>query len=266
MKPESQAETRGVMLSGRLWKRENGEKARALLYPRANFTTYPSPTGYDLELVAEDKLDLRVLKMSIRNSGDYFFSPHIFVSRKKLWLSDGHRYLPSMIKLAKESGIPISTILSIDLDYFSKTPEVNLQTEAEELIRAAIAASAEHDLVIADFHEDTQGKPKGKNILSYENTVSATDRGVIRDENFVPFIPAGSPVIIKPAISELSLTLGEKREILVTNPDFLLQENPTNDLSLLRHFDMIHVCTSPCYINSVKSFSMLNTIYEIGIN
>jgi len=251
MKPELQAETRGIIPIGDLWTRENGEETKARLYPRANFTTNPSSIGHDLKLVAEDKLDLGVLKMSVRNSGDYFFNPHIFVSPEKLWLSDGHRYLPSMIGLARESGIPTGKILSVDLDYFSRTPETDLQTEAGELIRAAIAASAEHDLVIADLHEDT---------------VSATDRGIIRDENFISFIHTGKTVIIKPAISELSLTIGEKRGILVTNPDFLLQENSTNDLSLLRHFDMIHLCTSPCYINPVKSFSMLKTICVIGIN
>jgi hypothetical protein len=268
MKPELQAETRGIIPIEDLWTRENGEETKARLYPRANFATYPSPTGYDLELVAEDRLDLGALKMSVRNSGDYFFSPHIFVSREKLWISDGHRYLPSMIGLARESGIPTGKILSIDLDYFSKTPKVDLQTGAEELIRAAIAASAEHDLVIADLHEDTQGKPEENNILSYEDTVSATDSGVIRDENFIPFIHTGRTVIIKPAISELSFTLGEKRGILITNPDFLLQEDPINDhdLSLLRYFDMIHLCTSPCYINPVKSFSILKTICTIGIN
>ena len=194
MKPELQAETRGIIPIGDLWTRENGEETKARLYPRANFTTNPSSIGHDLKLVAEDKLDLGVLKMSVRNSRDYFFNPHIFVSPEKLWLSDGHRYLPSMIGLARESGIPTGKILSVDLDYFSRTPEADLQTEAGELIRAAIAASAEHDLVIADLHEDTQGKPERKNILSYEDTVSATDRGIIRDENFISFINQSIPI------------------------------------------------------------------------
>lgn len=252
--------------AGVLWTREGGELIKSRFYPRANFSTNPTPGGYDLELVVKDRLDLQELKISMRNSPnsrqseDYYLRPHVFVPAEKLWLSDGHRYLPAITELARASGIPVNRVLSIDLDYFSKMPPERWQTEATTLIQAAIAASLKHDVVIADLHEDNRDRTERRNLSTYEEIVSATDSGVIRDENFIGFMAAEHPIIIKPPIRELLYTLRTEPEITITNPDFLLAEEPKSPPSLLERFDVIQLCTSPGYFRAVHAFKALQVV------
>ena len=244
------------------------EKLKGLPYPRANFVTNPAPDGFPLNLEVVDDLDLAKLKLTLKEGKeeDYFLNPHLYISRLNLWISDGHRYLPAMTALLKYLGDSQDKnpgkILSIDLDYFSRFAESSLLSESLKLLTGACEAARNYDLVIADLHEDISGlshltRPE----LNYQDVVTATDKGQIRDENFIHFMGIERTLIVKPPLLEFFPTLGERNGILVANPDQLITEHG-GVLHCVKAFDMIHICTSPGYIGLSRAFKVLELIHR----
>ena len=247
------------------WRKNPLGFYEASLYPRANFTIQPLSGGADLSLRTVDHLNLKELRLTFRNGVEnYYLNPHLFIPNMKLWISDGHRYLSAMLKLAELTGISTKKILSIDLDYFARLPDAKIYLEVQRLLKAGSAAADEFDLVIADMHEDLPVFSQPRNVpTNYGEVIAAIDKNEIRDENFIPFLGFDKAVIIKPSLSEFSQALGERKSVVVMNSDQLLNgQDSTSNTSLVDRFDVIHVCTSPCYINSGKAFTVLQLLYQ----
>jgi len=252
-----------------LWEKSPDGYYRTVVYPRANFITYPLPAGADLFLRTADRFDTHLFSVTLRQTrDDYFFRPHLVVPDDKLWVSDGHRYLAAMTGLLAATDKPPRKILSIDLDYFARGGRADLETEVDKVLRAASSAAKDYDLVVFDSHEDIGKSPilgGGKNEFSYEETVSAIDNGIIADENVVSYLGPRQTVIVKPALSEFSQNLGKREDIVITNSDLLAANASSKaDTFLPGYFDMIHCCTSPGYVSVSLAFATLQNIYHRG--
>lgn len=246
-----------------LWKIGTDGEVEAVTYPKANFVTAPTAEGMDLRLIVSDTPDLAKMKINFKGSSgreemfpDYVIRPHLYVPNKELWLTDGHRYLPTVLKTAEEMGKPVEKVLSVDLDYFGRLPEAKMRDEARKLIATAYEAAAHGAIVIPDAHEDDfEARSLNPNGASLGKVVEMTDTGQILDENFIPML-GRQVVIIKPPLSEYALTMRDKPGVKIILPDGSLKI-PTGS-----RFDLVHMCTSPGYMQPQKAIAALRIMTE----
>lgn len=238
-------------------------------YPQGNFVTHQLPGEVDLPLEVHDSYHPDLMRALFPNENkeseyfqDYILTPHIYIPRYKLWISDGHKYVVPMAKILEAMGKPTRKILSIDLDYFLDLTD--LQAKTLELLQATCVASNYTDLVIADFHEDLPRmswgyKPPG----DLTQTVELINSGKIADDNFIPYLGIHQPWIIKPPTLRHAPSFRESETLVVTNAEQILGMNNQDSCpKLLDCFDLIHVCTSPTYIDPSIALIALQMVYE----
>lgn len=237
-------------------------------YPQLSFTT-GSETGFPGELIISDKHFLprfeilikeRLLHGDCQESVDYVFRPHLYIPRLKLWVSDGHRFLVPMVLLSKQLGVSPKRILSVDLDYFARIDKSRLDEEVANLISAVCSINEERCVVIADMHEDI---PRVETVCTqkdYASAVRALNERKVLDENFISALEEKRIIIVKPPLVEFTGTLRETDSMTVCTRNMLVDGQ---DDHVIESFDMIHVCTSPTYIDPGKAFYCLSLFVKL---
>ena len=251
------------LLKTGLWKAGADGQIEAVHYPKANFVTAPTSEGIDLRLLAVDKPDLSKMKINFKGSSgreemfpDYVIKPHLYVPGLELWLTDGHRYLPTILQTAIEMGKPTQRVISVDLDYFGRIPEKKFKDEAVKLLGTAVEATNTGAVVIPDAHEDDfEGRFTNRDDMTLSRIVEMTNNGQIQDENFIPAL-GRDIVIIKPPLSEYMLTVRQKPGVRVILP------NGSMRLKSLPKFDLVHMCTSPGYMQPQKAIAAMRVVAE----
>lgn len=257
-----------------LWRRIQGGYYETIIYPQHRDTVNFLLTLRTACSLEELKNNIGVIedKSPIgKREGNYFLSPHFLVF-PNIWISDisdGHRFLFSMIALFRETmGRLPCKILSLDLDYFSRIPPRRIKIEIDNLISAASVALQMANVVIADMHEDVGCisdfiEDTTIRQVTYVETVGMLNRGEVTDDNFLPFVIGRREegILIKPPLIEYSFTRDIKKGCLnlrVFNAEQLISLGKDfENIPSFTQIDMIHICTSPSYINFDRAFSLL---------
>jgi hypothetical protein len=245
-----------------------GDAWESRIYPKPKFAGSGRGVSWNQSLRVADRVNLRDLTVLMDSASpvsdlpfaDYLIRPHLFVPDRKLVVTDQHRFLPSIMALLKETGLRIKKAASIDLDYFSRIPSDRIGSEMGRLMTALGQASKVSDIVVADSHVD--GAETGKSVLgwkgSYKKIVEMTDDDQVKDENCLLYLPEGKISLILPPIISQAYNTGEQRGIEVSRVgNFEGGVEPQTVWDLLEKIDLLHVCTSPGYIDPKKSMEIL---------
>lgn len=257
-----------------LWEKTPEGYYKVITYPRPKFLggnfDFSFFTLRTVCSFGELKENIRIVEVSgLRGrEGRYFFFPH-FLFPPNIWISDGHRFLFSMTALFRETtGRLPRKIVSLDLDYFSRISPERIDREIDNLILGIRVALQMGNAVMVDMHEDIGyfSKDTDTRQLPYLNTVEMINKGEVTDDNFLPFVVSGEGILIKPPLIEFSLMKDIKKgrlNLRVFNTEQLISlRKDFGNISLIGEIDMIHLATSPSYIDSARAFLLLSSLVK----